>query len=128
MRVNDDYRDCNTESQMHATGEDLSVWQCWQRALAQRKEHSDVFIHGEYETVDWADETTVFAYLRTGKKSGKWLVVLNWSGEVAQWRTPEKVKVEGWMAGNYQKGKPDKKLEGTLELRPWEGVLGRCRD
>ena len=126
MRVNDDYRECNTENQMNAASEDdLSVWQFWQRGLANRKEHKDVFIYGDYETLGEPDEH-IFAYLRTGKKTGKWIVVLNWSGEDAQWIIPATVNVKGWMAGNYLKGKPDKAMEGKLKLKPWEGVLGQC--
>lgn len=128
MRVNDDYKDCNTENQMNANNEDdLSVWQYWQRGLANRKEHKDVFIYGDYETVGVVSEE-VLAYLRTGKQGGRWLVVLNLSGKGVQWEFPNAVKLKGWMAGNYLKGKPDKALKGKLELRPWEGVLGRCED
>lgn len=128
MRVNDDYKDCNTENQMNAKNEDdLSVWQYWQRGLANRKEHKDVFIYGDYETVGPVSEE-VFAYLRTGKQGGQWLVVLNLSGKDVQWEIPKPVNLKGWMAGNYLKGKPDKALNGKLELRPWEGVLGRCQD
>ena len=126
MRVNDDYESCNTENQMNTQSEeDLTVWQFWQRGLANRKEHKDVFIYGDFETVGPSSEE-VFAYLRTGKEGDRWLIVLNWSGKNAQWEIPEEVEVEGWMAGNYLKGKPDKSLNGKLDLRPWEGILGKC--
>ena len=126
MRVNDDYRDCNTENQMNAlSDDDLSVWQYWQRGLANRKEHKDVFIYGDYETVGLPSEE-IFAYLKSGKKGGRWLVVLNMSGKTTQWDIPKEVGIYSWMAGNYMKGKPHKALEGKLELKPWEGILGRC--
>ena len=128
MRVNDDYSDINTEKQMGADKrDDLTTWQYWQRGLANRKEHADVFIYGEFESVT-TDSDEIFAYLRTGKKSGKWLVVLNFSGKEVQWEVPKAVNVEGWMAGNYQKGKPEKALSDSVELRPWEGILGKCKD
>ena len=37
---------------------------------------------------------------------------------------PKDIKIKTLVAGNYQKGKPDKQLGKTLSLRPWEGVLG----
>ena len=127
MRVMDDYKTINTEVQMKANSEDdLSVWQYWKRGLANRKEHTDAFVYGEYQTVDKADKGNVFAYLRTGKKSGKWLVVLNFGGENVEWSLPEEVKVQAWVAGNYLKGKPEKTMKGEVTLRPWEGLLGKC--
>lgn len=128
MRVNDDYKDVNAEKQQSAHDEqDLSVWQFWQRGLANRKAHSDVFVYGEFHAVG-PESDEVFAYLRIGKKSGKWLVVLNFSGKRVDWDIPNDLKVEGWMAGNYLKGKPEKNLEGSVSLSPWEGILGKCVD
>lgn len=126
MRVNGDYTNCNTENQMNTRSEkDISVWRYWQRGLANRKEHRDVFIYGDYETVGPPSEE-VFAYLRTGKEGGRWLVVLNFSGKLAKWDIPTELEIEGWMAGNYHKGKPDKALKGKLDLKPWEGILAKC--
>ena len=126
MRVNDDYKELNAEKQLEAEDpEQLSTWQFWQRGLANRKEHADVFVYGDYHPAR-PEHDQVFAYLRTGKKSGKWLVVLNFSGKDAHWQIPEGIKVHGWMAGNYLKGKPEKALSGAVGLRPWEGVLGKC--
>jgi len=105
----------------------LSTWQFWQRGLANRKEHANVFVYGDYHAVG-PESNEVFAYMRTGKKSGKWLVVLNFSGKDIEWEIPGDVKVQGWMAGNYLKGKPEKSLSGRVDLRPWEGILGKCAD
>lgn len=125
MRVND-YKDINAEKQQSADGEDqLSTWQFWQRGLANRKTHSDCFVYEDFYIVG-PESDQVFAYMRSGKKSGKWLVVLNFSGKDVEWDIPNELEVEGWMAGNYLKGKPDKKLEGSVGLRPWEGILGKC--
>ncbi|KAL6718046.1 hypothetical protein ACLMJK_004131 [Lecanora helva] len=126
MRVNDDYKDLNAENQLAASDEqELSTWQFWQRGLANRKEHADVFIYGDYHTAG-PESDEVFAYLRTGRKGGKWLVVLNFSSKEVQWDIPRDIKVQGWMAGNYLKGKPEKPSSGTVGLRPWEGILGLC--
>lgn len=126
MRANDDFKDINAEKQVAAANEyDLSTWQYWQRGLANRKEHADAFIYGEFKAVT-TDSDEVFAYSRTGKKSGKWLIVLNFSGKDVKWEMPKNVKLRGWMAGNYLKGKPAKAISGSVSLRPWEGMLGRC--
>lgn len=128
MRVNDDYRKCNIEMQMREnSSDDLSVWQYWQRGLANRKEHKDVFVYGDYESLGQINEEVV-AYLRTGSKGGKWIVVLNFSGTTVQWDIPPWIKIRCWMAGNYLGGKPNKALRGQAELKPWEGILGRCEN
>lgn len=128
MRVNDDYSDVNAEEQLSADKEDdLSTWQFWRRGLANRKEHADVFIYGDFTALAPAGDE-VMAYLRVGKKSGKWLIVLNFSGKNISWGIPDTIKVQGWMAGNYLKGKPEKSLRNSVDLRPWEGILGRCKD
>ena len=126
MRVNDDYKDINAEKQQSANSEEqLSTWQFWQRGLANRKSHADCFIYGDFHVVGPEGEE-VFAYMRSGKKSGKWLVILNFSGKKVEWSIPGELKVEGWMAGNYLKGKPEKTLDGIVALEPWEGILGKC--
>lgn len=128
MRVNDDYKDVNTEAQLSADrSNELSTWQFWQRGLTNRKEHADAFIYGDYRAVE-QDSEEIFAYLRTGKKSGKWLVVLNFSGKDFKWEIPGDIEMQGWMAGNYLKGKPEKALNGSVDLRPWEGILGKCTE
>ena len=128
MRVNDDYKDVNADKQLALSSEEqLSTWQFWQRGLANRKEHADVFVYGDYQAVG-PESTEVFAYLRSGKKSGKWLIILNWSGKKVEWDIPKDVKVQGWMAGNYMKGKPDKSVTGAVALNPWEAILGKCED
>lgn len=126
MRVNDDYREVNAEKQLSNESEHLSVWQFWQRGLANRKTRKDVFTYGDFETVGLESEE-VLAYVRTGKESGRWLIVLNFSGKEVDWPLPDDVEVEGWMAGNYTKGRPEKSLKTLIALHPWEGLLGKCR-
>lgn len=125
MRVNDDYREVNAEKQRLDDSEGLNVLQFWQRGLSNRKTHKDVFTYGDFEDVGPESEE-IFAYIRTGKESGKWLIVLNFSGKEMDWQFPDGVKVEGWMAGNYTKGKPEKSLRESVALHPWEGLLGKC--
>lgn len=126
MRVNDDYQIVNAERQMNDQSPDeLSVLQFWRRGLQNRKKHADVFIYGEFEPVEVENES-IFAYVRIGKKGGKWLVVLNFSGSSSKWTIPGNLDVKIWVAGSHSKGRVEKSLSGTMELRAWEGVLGQC--
>ena len=125
MRVNDGYKEVNAEKQASDAGDDLSVWQFWQRGLANRKEHKDVFIYGDFEVLGPESEE-IFAYLRKGKQGGSWIVLLNFSGKQTEWLIPDGMKIEGWMAGNYTAKKPEKSLQNVVTLKPWEGLLGKC--
>jgi oligo-1,6-glucosidase len=126
MRVNDDYTTCNAEAQLaRANADTLSVWQFWQRCLATRKQHKDVFVYGDFELIDRGHER-VFAYVKTGAEAGRWLVVLNFSGDALDWTVPESVRICDWVLGNYSARRPEQATAGAVELRPWEGLLGTC--
>lgn len=129
MKVNDDFKDLNAEKQLAAEkdGEEMSIFHFWQRGLASRKAHKDVFVYGDYESVG-DDRADVFAYLRTGAKAGRWLVVLNFSEKEASWDVPKDVEVETWVAGNYSNGNVDKEGKGRIVLKSWEGLLGKCKN
>ena len=132
MRVNDDYTSVNARQQIHhEDADDPSVWQFWQHALKTRKEHADVFIYGGFEAIQIESEQ-VFAYLRTGKKGGKWLVALNFSGLTAQLKLPSSLSVDAFVTGNYSEAGVRTSLNdsnntvSTLDLKPWEAVLVKC--
>ena len=130
MRVNEDYAEVNAERQLADEGEDedqMSVFHFWQKGLKNRKEHKDSFVYGDFQLVE-GDSEEVFAYTKEGMSEGKWLIVLNFSGKQVEWEMPSKAKVETWVASNYTKGKPEKEMGGKVTLRPWEGILGKCRD
>jgi len=123
MRIMDDWKMVNAEVQMKYEGDELSVWQFWERGLKDRKEHADVFVYGGFEEVNKDDEN-VFGYVRTSKEGEKWLVVLNFSGKEQKWTVPTK-EVDFWACSNYTKGRPEKSKSREIILRPWEGVLGK---
>ena len=130
MRIMDDWKEVNVETQMKDEEEgsdDMSVWHFWQRGLKNRKEDKDVFVYGDFRMVGQGSEEA-FAYVRSGEHEGTWLVVLNFSGKEVEWKVPSDLKVVRWVAGNYTKGKPDKAESGSLLLKPWEGILGMCKD
>lgn len=124
MRVNDDYKTVNAEVQREQKADELTVLQFWRRGLANRKEHKDVFVYGNFEVIDDSNEN-IFAYKRAGE-SEAFVVILNFSKNEVQWEVPKQVKVKSWVAGNYTAGKPDKATSGTITVRAWEGILGEC--
>jgi glycosidase len=104
-------------------GEPLSVWQFWQRGLANRKAHKDVFVYGTFEALDVSNED-VFAYRRVGEKEA-FVVLLNFTGETVSLDLPEKpAKTSKWVISNYAEGPTDRALQGKIMLKPWEGLLG----
>merc|ERR1712230_281554 len=89
------------------------------------KDYKTVFVYGDYELLD--DSTyEVFAYKRK-TASRAFVTVLNFSGKEVQWKVPSQAAVEKWVAGNYTASAPEKPSEGTVTLRPWEGLLGTAK-
>ncbi|KAI8942901.1 hypothetical protein NX059_000940 [Plenodomus lindquistii] len=126
MRVNDDFKAVNVAAQLDnpnpAPGM-LSVHAFWRRALANRKEHKDVFVYGDFEMLDMQHDKVV-AFRRWGE-SKAFITVLNFSGEEVVWKGLGDVKVQKWVAGNYDERELDgRKKSGEVVLRPWEGILG----
>ena len=128
MRINEDYQTVNAEAQLQpqskSSGKE-SVWQFWQRCIAFRKKHQDVFIYGDFHIVD-KDNEKVLAYTRTGEHGGTWIVVLNWGSEEGEWVLPDGLVVKEWVASTNGAGQPVKDNKGKVWLGPWEGLLGRC--
>jgi glycosidase len=119
----------NAQSQMDhpkTDADELSTWQFWQRGIHDRKKHADVFVYGDYQEIS-PEHQDVLAYGRTSESGERWLVVLNFSGKDVQWTLPETLKVEFFACSTYTKGQPEKPQTGTIPLRPWEGLLAKCR-
>lgn len=126
MRVMDDYKTINAAAQVEANdGRHLSVWQFWQRALRDRKEHAGAYVYGVFEDLSLR-HPQVYAYTKTSAQGEKWLVVLNFSGREVEWHMPEGLQVADWTRGNYSEGEVGKPKNDMVPLRPWEGVLGKC--
>lgn len=125
-RVNDDYTYINAEAQQSADDvNQLSVLQFWKRGLANRKAHKDVFVYGDYKLLDETHET-VFAYKRSSEEEA-FVIILNFSGKSVEFNIPEPAGVVNWVAGNYESGAPDKEVQGTISLKPWEAILGTAK-
>ncbi len=75
-RVNDNYPEINVKAQ---TGDPNSVLSFWQKSIKVRQFYKDVFIHGDFEILDYENEKT-FTYVKTSPDS-KAYIVLNFSNE-----------------------------------------------
>jgi glycosidase len=126
MRVNDDYKTVNAKAQLEnpkPSSGTLSVHAFWKRGLECRKANKDVFVYGDFEILDPEDKKVV-AYRRWSEKDA-FITILNFSGEMLTWDKLGDLKVKKWVAGNYDETKIDSKAKsGTIELRPWEALLG----
>ncbi|KAG8166385.1 hypothetical protein KVR01_002074 [Diaporthe batatas] len=132
MRVMDDHKTGTSAAAQVGFQSDteLSPWQWWQRALADRKAHKDVFVYGGFEDLSAADDEAVYAYARTSSTAAgeRWVVVLNFSGEQRSWALPEGYEVDSWAATTYGKGEAEgRAVTGAVTLEPWEGLLGKCK-
>jgi oligo-1,6-glucosidase len=126
MRVNDDYHTVNVSNQFTNPTPSpgmLSVHAFWQRALANRKKHKEVFVYGDFEMLDMEDKKVV-AFRRWSEKE-TFITVLNFSGENVNWEGLGDVRVQKWVAGNYDERELEgRKTDGPVKLRPWEALLG----
>lgn len=89
MRVNDDYPLCNAEQQQ---SDKKSVLAFWKRMLVLRKEHRDLFVYGDFEVVDEANEK-LFCFTKEWKGE-KALVVLNFTDKKEAFRVEDVVAAE----------------------------------
>lgn len=132
MRVNDDYPTVNAEAQTqpprgNGEEEELTVFGFWQRGLAQRKQHKDVFVYGDFAALG-APHEQVFAY-RRWSAADAFVVVLNFSAREVEWEIPAEAKVRAWVAWNYGAGRPEGEglaTEGKVRLKPWMGLLAEA--
>lgn len=68
----------------------------------------------------------VVAFRRWSEKN-EFVTVVNLSGEKVVWEGLGDIKVEKWVAGNYDERELDGREAGKgvkVELRAWEGLLG----
>jgi oligo-1,6-glucosidase len=129
MRVNDDYQTVNAERQTKArAGEELSVWQFWQRCLRRRRDFKEVFVYGKFELLKSentkAGAEDVLAY-RMSSDETAFAVVLNFSRKEVQWEIPQGVEIETNVESNYGNVDGMRPEQRLLKFRPWEGIVAR---
>ena len=115
MRAHDLYPEINVEQQLNDPN---SVLQFWKKMLKMRKEHVDLFVHGNFELLEKESEEVV-VYTKTFEGE-KVLVVLNFTGEKVEMVAPD-----GIDRGRLKLlvGNVDQPEEGTLA--PYEGRVFR---
>ncbi|UZJ54096.1 hypothetical protein CBS101457_003416 [Exobasidium rhododendri] len=75
MRVNENYKRINAAQQLDDPD---SVFHFWQRMIALRKEHMDLFTYGDFDLHEPCNES-VFSFVKTATSGQKALVLLNFS-------------------------------------------------
>ncbi|KAH8904768.1 family 13 glycoside hydrolase [Coniochaeta sp. PMI_546] len=118
MRVNDDFKEWNVETQ---EGKENSVLAYWRQVLALRKKEKDVFIYGRYNILEVARTgEDIFAYTMTSVDGAKTaLVILNFSDQTQRF---DGTGYEGWtkLLGVNAATKVESR---GVELIPYEGVI-----
>lgn len=108
MRVHDNYPEINVKVQEK---DDSSVLSFWKQVIQLRKEYADLFVFGDFEILDEANEK-VFTYIKRGQKQSA-LIVLNFSDDTLKFKQPAGVQDAKVLLRN---------VEGDLnELQPFEG-------
>jgi oligo-1,6-glucosidase len=85
MRVVDSFAEINVADQI---GRKDSVLEFWKGMLVLRKEHKDLFVYGNFKTIEQGDELMVFTKTSGGKTS---LTVANLTYKTQKWQMPEEV-------------------------------------
>lgn len=118
MRVNDDFREWNVESQEN---KDDSVLAHWREMLALRKKEKEVFVYGQYEVMDVEKSgENIFAYTMSAVDgTKKALVVLNFSGEQQEFGTSG---FEHWrrLVGGHT---GSELKDSCIQVAPYEGNI-----
>jgi oligo-1,6-glucosidase len=86
MRVNDDFAACNAKQQQ---SDKKSVLTFWKRMLSLRKEYRNLFVYGDFDIINEADEK-IFCFTKAWKGE-KALVVLNFTKEEQEFGQEEAV-------------------------------------
>jgi glycosidase len=115
MRVNDNYTAINAASQI---SDPDSVYHCWRVVLEKRKALKDVFVYGDYVSID-DDNEKVLAYKRTAENGETALVVCNFSTETVEWKFDGKAK-EVLVSPNGQR--MEDLAAGQVKLGPCEAI------
>ncbi len=115
MRVHDNYKQVNAASQVD---DQNSIYNLWRQVLEKRKAHKDVFVYGDFELVDEANDK-IFAYKRTAVNGEVALVVCNFSPDTVKWSFEGKAKE---VVVSPTAKTLDQVNGGVIELGPYEAV------
>jgi len=129
MLPSPDHKICNATDQVK---DETSVFSWYKRLIALRKD-MEVLIYGRFEMLS-ALHSDIFAYTRTIFKAGTdeeetVLVILNFREHAVDYEVPEEVSnldKAKYVVGSYEATEnyvQPRFNEGTITLRPYEGVL-----
>ncbi|KAI0418893.1 glycoside hydrolase family 13 protein [Xylaria grammica] len=117
MRVNPNYARINVADQERSPG---SVLAFWKAAVAHRKAHARLFVHGEYQVVDEENERIYTFWKKSASGSEMALVMLNFSSEKAD--MPLFVEEERTSLRFLVSTGGSEQLDAIIApLEPWEG-------
>ncbi|KAH6641956.1 alpha-glucosidase [Boeremia exigua] len=121
MRVNDDYHYVNVQAQAENP---QSVLSYWKRCIELRKTHKDVFVYGGFEILDSKNKDVV-AFRRFSAEES-WITITNFTGNHLEWSGFGNHTVKEWIIGNYPLSDHRIGAGHTIDLKPWEGTIGKC--
>lgn len=124
MDVHDDFHEWNVAKQK---GDENSPYAYWGKVLRLRKSKKDVFVYGDFKTVDMK-HPDVFAYRRNEVEGkGMALVVTSFTDKEIEWRVPEPenklFSAASVALKNYADGPNEGKEKGVFILRPYEAFV-----
>lgn len=122
MSVNPDYERVNAEAQV---SDPSSPYRFWGSVLGLRKKHLDVFVYGDWVSVDSPNEE-VFAFTRQYENQ-KALVVCNWTPRDIEWNLSGNgiAGIKEVLLNNYDSlAEISQRLSSSKwSLRPYEAVV-----
>ena len=119
LKVNPNYKDINVKE---ALEDPDSIFHYMQRLIKMRKEN-EVSVYGDF--VEYEPENQQLYIYERNLEGKQLLVVLNFSGEKAQFKLPEewKEKKAEMLISNY----PGEKILESTEIEPYEAIVWTVR-
>ena len=119
LKVNPNYKDINVKE---ALEDPDSIFHYMQRLIKMRKEN-EVAVYGDF--VEYEPENQQLYIYERNLEGKQLLVVLNFSGEKAQFKLPEewKEKKAEMLISNY----PGEKILESTEIEPYEAIVWTVR-
>ena len=113
IKVNPNYKQINAKA---ALEDKNSIFYYYQKLIALRKEEP-VMVYGHYALLE-PDHESLYVYTRSLDEQ-KLLVICNFTKEPAGYEVPAEFAGAQILIGNYQRDK----VEGTIELKPYEAIV-----
>lgn len=121
ISMNPNYTEINAEE---ARLDEDSIFHYYRKLIRLRKEHTDSIVYGRYEEI-LEEHEQIYAYTRVVDDGEKLLVALNFYGEPAEFKLPDRVGAEfeggELLLGNYS-AEEGRDWRG-FTLRPYEAVV-----